>query len=220
MAKINPKREKIIVLGTGGQARVVIANLKTLGRWEIVGLLDREANPTKELIEGYPVIGAWDDLEKIRKQKVQRAVIAVGDNKQREQLYHQLVKERFTIPTVIHSTAYVSPSAAIGDGCLVCMGALIGPNVKIGANTIVNSGAIIEHEVSIEENVHIAPGCRIAGRVTVGRNSFIGIGTSVIDKIKIGRNVIVGAGSVVVSDIPDGVVAYGVPAKAAERGWC
>ena len=204
-------------LGTGGHARVVVASLEALGRWEIVGLLDSKTNQTGELIEGYPVIGSCDDLGKIKQQKIQQAVIAVGDNEPRERFYLRLLKEGFTIPTVVHPTAYVDPSAAIGNGCLICMGALIGPHVRIGANTIINSGTIIEHEVSIGDNAHIAPGCRIAGRVTVGRNSFIGIGTSVIDKIKIGRNATIGAGSVVVSDILDSTVAYGVPAKVTKK---
>lgn len=217
MAKLNPKREKVVVLGTGGHARVVIATLRALGRWEIVGLLDRQMNQTEELIEGYPILGSWNDLEKIRKQKIKHGVIAVGNNEQRERLYLLLLEERFTIPALIHPTAYVDPSSVISNGCLICMGTLIGANVRIGANTVINSGTIIEHETSVEENVHIAPGCRIAGRVAVGRNSLIGIGTSIIDRIRIGRNVTIGAGSVVVSDIPDGVVAYGVSAKVVRR---
>lgn len=217
MAKIIPQRQKVIILGTGGHARVVIATLKALGCWEIVGLLDRKTGQTKELIKGYPVIGSWNDLGKVMGKEIRQAVIAVGDNAQREQLYVRLLQEQVAIPTVIHPTAYVDPSAVIGDGCLICMGTLIGANVKIGANTIVNSGTVIEHETIIGENAHIAPGCRIAGRVTVGRNSFIGIGTSVIDKIKIGKNATIGAGSVVVSDVLDDVVAYGVPAKRKER---
>jgi acetyltransferase-like isoleucine patch superfamily enzyme len=46
----------------------------------------------------------------------------------------------------------------------------------------------------------------------VGRGAWIGIGATIIDRVRIGEYSVVGAGAVVVSDIPAGVVAYGVPA--------
>jgi acetyltransferase-like isoleucine patch superfamily enzyme len=41
----------------------------------------------------------------------------------------------------------------------------------------------------------------------------VGIGAAVIQRITIGAGTIVGAGAVVAEDLPDHVIAYGVPAK-------
>ena len=50
-------------------------------------------------------------------------------------------------------------------------------------------------------------------KIKIGNNVFIGANTTLLYDISIGDNVIIGAGSVVTKDIPDGVVAAGVPCK-------
>ena len=47
----------------------------------------------------------------------------------------------------------------------------------------------------------------------IGDNVFIGANTTVLYGVHIGNNVIIGAGSVVSKDLPDGVVAAGIPCK-------
>jgi acetyltransferase-like isoleucine patch superfamily enzyme len=59
----------------------------------------------------------------------------------------------------------------------------------------------------------LGPAAAIGGTVHIGAYSSIGIGASVIQEIRIGEHVVIGAGAAVVRHIPDGVVAYGVPAR-------
>ena len=47
----------------------------------------------------------------------------------------------------------------------------------------------------------------------MGDNVWLGAGASVLDGVTLGRDVVVGAGAVVTSDLPDGSVAVGVPAR-------
>ena len=49
----------------------------------------------------------------------------------------------------------------------------------------------------------------------VGRATAIGLGASVIHGVTIGDDTVVGAGAVVLRDVPERVVAYGVPARVA-----
>lgn len=51
------------------------------------------------------------------------------------------------------------------------------------------------------------------GRIVVGENSFVGANSIIMPGVHIGKECVIGAGSVVTKDIPDGVVAAGVPAK-------
>lgn len=51
------------------------------------------------------------------------------------------------------------------------------------------------------------------GEIRIGNNVFIGANTTILYGVHIGNNVIIGAGSVVTKDIPDNVVAAGVPCK-------
>ncbi len=57
-----------------------------------------------------------------------------------------------------------------------------------------------------------------AGSV-LGDDVWLGAGAKVMDGVRIGNHVAVGAGAVVTRDLPDGVVAVGIPARVVrERG--
>ena len=51
------------------------------------------------------------------------------------------------------------------------------------------------------------------GRVSIGNKVFVGAGTVILPGVTIGSNVVIGANNTVTSDIPDGVVAVGNPAR-------
>lgn len=102
------------------------------------------------------------------------------------------------------------------------------------AVAINNSCAIIAHnsEIRIDDDVliglncyitdsdfhAIAPGERTSGTpecrpVHIKKNVFIGSHVSILKGVTIGENSVIAHGAVVVNDIPDNVVAGGVPAK-------
>lgn len=94
----------------------------------------------------------------------------------------------------------------------------LGFKTDIGAFTYINA----KHGVIIEDHVQIGSHCSIYsastideknGEVRLRRNCRIGSHSVVMPGVTIGENTIVGACSLVMSDIPDNVVAHGVPAK-------
>ena len=62
--------------------------------------------------------------------------------------------------------------------------------------------------------MHMSPGANLAGEVTVGDCAWVGIGAVVKEGIRIGSDAVVGAGAAVVSDVDDGDVVGGVPARS------
>ena len=86
--------------------------------------------------------------------------------------------------------------------------------VHIGNHVIINLDVTIGHDTVIENFCTLAPGVHISGRNKIGAGANIGTGAVTIQGISIGRWSVIGAGAVVVGDIPDKVVAVGVPAKA------
>jgi acetyltransferase-like isoleucine patch superfamily enzyme len=55
--------------------------------------------------------------------------------------------------------------------------------------------------------------------IALGDDVWLGAGAKVMDGVRIGSHVAVGAGAVVTRDLPDGVVAVGIPARVVrERG--
>lgn len=205
----------IVIVGAGGQARVVAAALRQIGEWKLVGVLDDKPGSIGEPILDSAVVGTYDDLVRLAEQGIRHAFPALGDNTARMRLFRTILASGFDVPVLIHPQAVVDRTATVGRGTFVCAGAIVGVEARIGENCLINTGAIIEHETVVADGVHVAPGCRVGGRVRVGEGVFLGIGSTVKDKISIGSGSTIGAGSVVVRDIPADVVAYGVPARVA-----
>ena len=55
------------------------------------------------------------------------------------------------------------------------------------------------------------------GKVHLKENCKIGSHSTILPGVTIGKNSIIGAHSLVLNDIPDNVIAYGVPAKIARK---
>lgn len=108
-----------------------------------------------------------------------------------------------------------------------------GYNIEIGENFYANHNLVILDgaKVIFGDNVFIAPDCgfytaghpldvehrnqglEYAYPITVGNNVWFGGGVKVMPGVTIGNNVVIAAGSVVTRDIPDNVLAGGVPCK-------
>ena len=139
--------------------------------------------------------------------------VGFGDCRMRHELTTWLQTRGFSLPVAVHPRATVADDVTIGPGTVIAAGAVVNPVTRIGSSVIINTSASVDHECVIGDAAHIGPGAHLAGRVVVGQAAQIGIGATVIDRIHIGSGAIVGAGAVVVKDIPDHVVAYGVPAR-------
>ena len=94
----------------------------------------------------------------------------------------------------------------------------LGVRTDIGAFTYINA----KYGVEIGDNVEIGSHCSIysestidekKGKVVIGKNAKIGSHSIVMPGITIGEYSVIGAHSFVNKNIPDNVVAYGVPAK-------
>ena len=61
------------------------------------------------------------------------------------------------------------------------------------------------------------PDIDVFGPIVVGNNVFIGYGAVILPNVRIGNNCVIAAGSVVSRNVPDGVVAGGIPAQPCPR---
>ena len=217
---MNKTAEKVVGLGAGGHARVLIEILRYNKSYELIGLLDSGTELHGKNFMEVPVLGDDDLLPQVVKDGVQRFFVGlggIGDNGPRRRLFDIAIKFGMKPVEAIHPQAVVSLSAELGQGVAVMAGAVINACVHLGENVIVNTGAVVEHDCKIGDHVHIATGARLAGEVCVGNNGHIGSGATVIQGILIGENTIVGAGAVVIKDVPQGVTVVGCPARIVGR---
>lgn len=97
--------------------------------------------------------------------------------------------------------------------------------VRIHSQVFVPEYSILEESAWLGPNVvltnaryPVSPGAKksLKGPV-IKKNAKIGANVTILPGVVIGENSLIGAGSVVVSDIPDGVVAVGNPARIIKK---
>jgi acetyltransferase-like isoleucine patch superfamily enzyme len=136
--------------------------------------------------------------------------------------------------TTLGEDCFVGDLAGVRETCSFAEGVLLGravmveADVVIGARTRVQTGAYITGDVVLEDDVFIGPKVittndryptlkkeKIHRGPTVKRAAEIGAGACLLAGITVGELALVGMGAVVVTDVPDGRLYIGVPARDA-----
>jgi len=202
----------IVVIGSGGHAKVVVDTIQAAGM-HVPVVYDDDAARWNQTLSGVPIVGPVDQIQD---SEYSLAVVAVGDAQTRKRLVDRLDVDWATI---VHPDAYVAPSAKLGRGTVVFAGAVVQPDAQIGEHAIINTGANVDHDCRLGDFVQVAPGAHLSGCVTVDEGTFLGTGASVIEQIEIGKWSTIGAGAVIIRDVPDSVIAVGCPAKVVAKGF-
>lgn len=197
--------KKVIIIGGGGHAKVVIDCILCAGD-RVVGILD-DYLPVGATVLGVPVLGGVDAYANYPDCSF---IIAIGNNTVRKTISKKLNVNWYT---AIHPSAVVSKFAAIGEGSAILANATVNADATIGKHCILNTACVIEHDNKLYDFVHISPRAALAGNVTVGECSQVGIGAAVRQGITICADCIVGAGAAVVKDIFEDGIYIGVPAR-------
>lgn len=202
-------KERVVVIGGGGHAKVLVDIIEQSLDIEIVGFVSIGEHET---LYGYPRLGNDDVLPAKFDSGVRSALLAIGDNRRRKVVIDMLRKIGFRLINAISPAAVVSKYVRTEAGIVVLPGAVVNAGSHLEDGVIVNTNASIDHDCSVGECVHVAPGANVAGCVRLEEGVFLGAGSCVIPGVTIGSWTIVGAGAAVVSDLPASVVAVGVPA--------
>ena len=203
-------RAGVVIIGGGGHAKVVIESLRASGH-TVAAIVD--ADPTPRDVLGVPVVGDDLQLPALKERGLSQLFVAIGDNRLREKLGRKAQGLGFVLVNAIHPSAVISPSVKLGQGVAVMAGVAINADTDVGDLAIINTGAVVDHDGRLGVACHLGPASALAGGVTVGDRAFLGVGARAIPGVTIGVDTTVGAGGVVVRDLPDGVLAIGVPAK-------
>lgn len=149
----------LLIIGAGGHGCVVA---------EIALACGYERDSIAFLDDNAPVaVGKIEEID-LYAPRYDGVFIAIGNNAWRQKLTAQLSgMQGVKLVTLIHPTAYVSPSATIGKGTVVEPKAVINTNSRIGQGCIISVGTIIDHDCEIGDFCHInagiicGAGCRV-----------------------------------------------------------
>lgn len=148
--------KKLLVIGAGGHGKVVAEIAQALG-YEMVSFLDDNRAEA---------IGKTSEVEKF-KNEYQEVFVGIGNNKIRAEWFHKLQECGYTLPVLIHPTAYVSKTAVIGMGTVVEPKAIVNANSRIAEGCIISVGSIVDHDVNIDSYCHINAGAIVKAGASV-----------------------------------------------------
>lgn len=205
-------KPRVVILGAGAQARVVIDVFEQAAEYEIAGVVAQNPPPGGSLF-GYPHLGADAVLPDLLHQGITHAFVAVGDNRQRLALCAQLREMGFKLANAISPSSYISPHAKIGEGIVACPLAVVDVGAEIGDAVILNVRCTVGHDSRVERGAQICGSATVAARVRIGEGVNVWVGASVTNDLRVGDWATVGAGALIMRDVPPGALILGLPAK-------
>ena len=164
-------KEKLLLVGAGGFGRMVAE--QALLQYDCAFVDDGQ--PVGTEVCGIPVIGGIASLPELRKSYDLLAV-GVGNNSFRAQVYERAAAMGYTFPNIIAPSAYVSPFAKLGVGCVIlqnaCVqnGAIVGNGVLLNAGTEVHCDAVVEDYALIYANSVVRTGAKVGKYAHIGSN--------------------------------------------------
>lgn len=205
--------EKIIIVGGGGHAKVVISIIKKRVLFDILGYLD--FNDKGEIL-GVPYIGGDDKLHELFLEGVNLVALGLGQvdlTQNRFNVVKKIKEIGLSFPPIVSKDAIVNEDVFIDEGSQIFDGVVLNPGAKIGKFSIINTKATIEHDCFVGNFCHVATGAVLSGGVEIGDFTMVGSNAVVIQYKKIISNCMIGSGTVVTKDIVDEGVYIGNPAR-------
>lgn len=206
-------KDKIVIIGGGGHAKVLINIIKKNAEFEIVGYTD---NQNSGEILGIAYLGKDNVLPEIFSSGVKYAGLGIGQidlSNKRKLIQEKISKISFQFPAIISKDTIINEDVKIGSGTQIFDGVVINSGTRIGKFTIINTNSTIEHDCQIGDFTHIAPGATLSGTVKIGNGCMIGTAATVIQAINITDKVLIGAGSIVIKDVLNNGKYVGCPIK-------
>lgn len=198
--------------GTGWEIYELVPELNT-PKWEKVVFID----DTKEccVLDGVECM-PFSVFEEKYPCHMAEIIISLGEPKYRELLYDKVTAADYTLPTLIHPEAYISPRAKFGRGVIVKARAMLS-NAVIGDNSLISDLVTLGHDVVIGKHCVVSGHSTVNGGSVLADNVYVGVSSNVREGVKIGRFSIVSMAAAVFKDVEDEQIVMGNPARVIAK---
>jgi len=210
--------DKAIIIGAGTYGQVYAEYIKDFAKYEVIGFLDDDTTKHNLLVNSLPVLGSVSLLNTLPEKDKTAVFVPIGNNKTRLHILRLSESLGYQTPGFIHPDVQIHHSIKLGKSVYILPSTSIMPHTIIEDYVMISMGVNIAHHTVIGMGSFLSQGVNVGASINIGENSFLGIASTIMTGIKgIGSNTIVGAGAVVIKDLPENVVAAGVPAKIIKQ---
>ena len=162
-------KKKLLLVGAGGFGRMVLE----LAMCQYDCAFIDDGQPVGVEICGIPVVGGLADLPELRKE-YGLLVVGIGNNQFRAQVYEKAKALGYGFPNIIAPSAYISPYAKLGRGCVVLQNAYVQNGASVGNGVLLNAGTEIHCDAVVGDYALIYTNSVIRTGATVGNIARIG----------------------------------------------
>jgi sugar O-acyltransferase (sialic acid O-acetyltransferase NeuD family) len=205
---------QLIIVGGGGFGREVFEYAKTIENSSgltVKGFLDR----TPGGLEPYGLSSYYlGDEDSYHPSESDRFIIGVGDPSFRRQLAQKLSAKGCLFTSIIHPSAYVSPTAEVSEGVIIAPFAMVGTYAKLEPHVVLNSYASCGHNSKIGAFSVLSPYATANGDCLIGEGVFLGTHSSLGPGKSIQNNSKVSSGTSVNTNIVAGSLVSGERPKS------
>lgn len=205
----------MLVVGSKGFAKEVLQTLIQLDKLDnIVFYDDINFYNEKLLYHKYQILQSEKEVIFFLQNHRFEFTIGIGNPHLRFKMYQKFQALKGQFVSVISPKAIIGQhDVVIGEGSVILSNAILSNSTSVGRGCIVYYNVMITHDAKVGEFVELSPGATLLGNCSIGDFSHIGANATILPNIKVGKNTIIGAGSVVTKNIPDNVIAFGIPAR-------
>lgn len=208
----------LIIIGAGGFGREVSWLVERINasapEWNILGFADDNETLWGKEFDGYKVLGGTDVIKQYPSSYV---VCCIANTKVRKTLCEKISGFGNAFTALIDPAAIVSDKVEIGEGSVICAGAVLTVDIKLGRHNIIDVNSTVGHDAVLQDYVTLYPSANVSGNTLICEGVELGTGSQVIQGKTVGANTFIGAGAVVVRDIPSDCTAVGVPARVIKQ---
>lgn len=178
-----------LIIGGGSFGSLVEVILQDCGH-SVAGFID-------DIKKGPRILGTREDLINRFSPHEYHVAMAIGYKHlaTRLSLFDAVASAGYKFPPIIHPTAFVSPHANVGNGCILMAGINIDAFSTVDSLCVLWPGSIISHDSHVGKNTFISPNATLCGFVNLGGSSFIGAGSVIVDNCTLPTGSFVKSGS-------------------------
>jgi hypothetical protein len=186
--------KSIVIAGGGGfgyeVAEYIRQDISTgfLHDVELKGVIDDEEDPSLRAPISLPYLGTISSYIPKHNECV---VLAIGKPSIKKNLVRQLQSFGSTFITYVHSSVYVSSSAKIGAGVIICPFCVVNSGASIEDFATVNLYCCIAHGAVVGQFSVLSPYSALNGDSKIGEECFLGTRATLFPRTIIGNNCIV-----------------------------
>ena len=199
--------QRVLILGGGNIAVLLLDILARIPHLYAVGILDDNKALIGSAIQGCPILGKLDEITRLWDEKAfDFATLAIGELPLRAEIFDKYANQGIAFDNIIDPAALVLSDVRMGKGNLIMGFCRIGPETIIGDNNFLSAYVNLEHHNKLGSHCTFGPGVLTSGGVKIGSQVGFGTGVFLEPRISIGDNVTVASGVILTTNIPSGSI--------------